>query len=154
VKHLAFVLTLAALPAFADVDAKAVFDQRCQKCHDADGSGHTKMGKKMKAPDFRRERWQKHNDDDEIQRAITDGIKEHGKTRMPAFKEKLKPEEIKALVAYVRTFAKAGAAEEKPADEKPAAEAKPAEEKPAAPAEEKPAAPAEQKPADEKPAGQ
>ena len=38
--------------------------------------------------------------------SITEGVKENGKTTMKAFGGKLTPDEIKALVAYVRTLKK------------------------------------------------
>ena len=38
--------------------------------------------------------------------AIKNGIKEDGKTKMKAFGDKLSADEIKALVAYVRTLKK------------------------------------------------
>ena len=44
--------------------------------------------------------------DAEAATAIKDGIKEGGKTKMTAFGSKLSDDEIKALVAYVRTLKK------------------------------------------------
>lgn len=38
--------------------------------------------------------------------AIKNGIKENGKTKMKAFGAKLSEDEVKALVAYVRTLKK------------------------------------------------
>ena len=38
--------------------------------------------------------------------AIKDGVKQNGKTTMKAFGGKLSDDEIKALVAYVRTLKK------------------------------------------------
>ncbi len=76
--------------------------QKCQLCHGRDGKGKTVKGRKYKAPNFTGSRWQKHTTDDEIVEAITDGVK---KSKMPSFKDKLTPEEIKSMVPYLRAFA-------------------------------------------------
>ena len=82
--------------------AKDVFEKRCVFCHALDGSGSTKKGKQLKAPDFRSDKWQKHTRDDEILDAIENGVP---KRKMPAFKDKLTEAEINALVPYVRSLA-------------------------------------------------
>jgi cytochrome c len=82
---------------------KEIYQQRCMVCHGADGKGQTKKGRQLKAKDFTRPKFQEHTTDKEIVDAITDGIPKH---KMPAFKDKLSPEEIQALVGYVRAFGK------------------------------------------------
>ncbi len=137
---LAFAFSFA-LPALAD-DAREVFNHNCAKCHGEDGKGETKMGKKGHAPNFTRERWQKRHGDDVIVKAITEGVEEHGKRRMPPFKEKLSAEQIQSLVPVVRGFAAAGSGA---SAEAPKADAPPAD-APAAPADkpaDAPAAPAD-----------
>jgi mono/diheme cytochrome c family protein len=127
---LAFAFALA-LPARAEENkTQLLWEAKCQKCHGPDGRGQSNMGKKLHAPDFTRERWQKHNDDDEIKKAIKEGVVEHGKRKMPAFKEKLGDPEIDALVAYVRGFGKPAEAPkaEEPKAEEPKAEEPKAEE--------------------------
>jgi len=79
-----------------------IFEHRCAVCHGADGKARTKKGRQLKAKDFTRARFQQHTTDKEIVDAITNGIPKH---KMPAFKDKLSPEEIQALVGYVRAFA-------------------------------------------------
>ena len=76
--------------------------QKCQLCHGKTGKSDTVKGRKYKAPNFTGSKWQKHTTDDEILEAITDGVR---KSKMPAFKEKLTPEEIKSMVPYLRAFA-------------------------------------------------
>src|SRR4030088_2218135 len=77
-------------PTAADASsAKEIYEKRCVFCHAADGTGRTKKGKQLKAPNFTSERWQRHTTDEEIVKAITDGIP---KRKMPAFKDKLTPE--------------------------------------------------------------
>jgi mono/diheme cytochrome c family protein len=82
---------------------KEIFEQRCVACHGADGKAQTKKGRQLKAKDFTKARFQQHTTDKEIVDAITNGIK---KKKMPAFKDKLSPEEIQSLVGYVRAFGK------------------------------------------------
>ena len=89
-----------AIPAFAD-EAADNFDKKCGSCHGKDGKGKTKMGEKLKAKDYTDPKVQDAMTDEQAVKAVTDGVKE---AKMPAFKEKMKPEEIKAVVAYMRTF--------------------------------------------------
>ena len=104
---IALLLLLAQTPPPAPLvpvdDPKTLFDQKCKFCHGEDGKGQTKKGKLVKAADFTGPRWQKLTTDDEIRKAITNGVP---KTKMKAFKDKLTPEQIEALVKYVRAFGK------------------------------------------------
>ena len=70
----------------------------CAGCHAADGTGSA-MGKKMGAHDFTTDEVQKMSDAE-----LTDVIT-NGKNKMPKYGS-LKPEEIKGLVAYIRTLKK------------------------------------------------
>lgn len=84
----------------AGTDAAALFDAKCAMCHGKDGRG-TKFGKERGAPGFTDSEWQKSHTDAQINNAIANG---RGKS-MPAWKGKLSPDEIAALVARVRGFA-------------------------------------------------
>ncbi|HEV2707571.1 MAG TPA: cytochrome c [Pyrinomonadaceae bacterium] len=84
-------------------DAKSLFNQRCAKCHGADGRAHTVMGEIGIAPNFTERRWQEGVSD----RRLTNSIM-YGREGMPAFRSKLSQKQIKALVAYVRAFDKGG----------------------------------------------
>jgi mono/diheme cytochrome c family protein len=103
------MLSQAATPSPAPVvgqqSAQDIWDKRCVLCHGADGQSRTKKGKKYKAPNFTKDKWQKHTTDDEIVEAITNGVP---KSKMPAFKGKLSEEEIKSMVPFLRAFAGAG----------------------------------------------
>jgi cytochrome c6 len=79
-------------------DAAATFKAKCAGCHSADGTGSA-MGKKMGAHDFTTADVQKMSDAE-----LTDIIT-NGKNKMPKYGT-LKPEEIKGLVAYIRTLKK------------------------------------------------
>jgi cytochrome c6 len=84
----------------AETDAASLFKSKCVMCHGADGSGNTASGKALKAKDLRAEETQKKSDE-EIVEVIT-----KGRNKMPAFGQKLKPEQIQQLVAYIRQLPK------------------------------------------------
>ena len=94
---LAVVLSLS-LSAQAQGGADT-YKAKCAACHGADGTGSA-MGKKMGAHDFTTAEVQKMSDAE-----LTDVIN-NGKSKMPKYADKLKPEEVKELVAYIRTLKK------------------------------------------------
>lgn len=87
-------------------DAAANWGQHCASCHGKDGSGSTTMGKKLGVKDYRDAKVQAAFSDGEVESAIKSGVKEGGKEKMKAYKDKLSDEDIKALVAYVRSLKK------------------------------------------------
>ena len=103
---LAFSLLISAPLVIRAADAKANWDNNCAQCHGADGKAGTKMGKMLNAADLTDPKKQSSFTDAQATTAIKDGIKQGGKTTMKAFGGKLTDDEIKALVAYVRTFKK------------------------------------------------
>jgi mono/diheme cytochrome c family protein len=84
----------------AQGDAASLFKSKCALCHAEDGSGNSPTGKALKARDLRSEETQKRSDAE-----LTEVIAK-GRNKMPAFGQKLKPEQIQQLVAYVRQLAK------------------------------------------------
>jgi cytochrome c6 len=92
----AFLLSVP-LPALAQ-DAATIFKSKCVGCHAADGTGST-MGKKMVAHDFTSADVKGMSD-----AQLTDIIT-NGKNKMPKYAS-LKSEDIKGLVAYIRTLKK------------------------------------------------
>jgi cytochrome c6 len=90
----------AAPAAAADDAGKMTFEANCSICHDEDGSGDTPIGMSLGIPDLRSDEVQKLSDDELI------AIVTNGKDPMPSFKDKLTADEIKGVIAYVRTFAK------------------------------------------------
>jgi len=76
-------------------DAAGTYKAKCAMCHGADGKGG-----KMGTRDFASAEV-KAETDAQLTEIIT-----KGKGKMPAYGEKLKPEEIKGLVAYVRSLSK------------------------------------------------
>lgn len=87
-------------PARADDKSAALYKQKCVACHGADGKGETPAGKSMKAGSFADPAVAKMTDD-ELAAAVT-----NGKGKMPAYGKSLKADEIKGLVAYIRTLTK------------------------------------------------
>jgi cytochrome c553 len=100
---LVLVPALLALTAYA-AGTSAYWAETCAKCHGEDGKGQTKMGKKLGVKDYTDPAVQAHFTDEEAFLAIKNGLKdEKGKVLMkPA--EGISDDEIKALVAFVRSL--------------------------------------------------
>lgn len=99
------VLSLVVLAVFAAgsllaADGAAVYKSKCVTCHGADGKGQTPVGKSMKLRDLGSPEVQKQTDAELLK------ITAEGKGKMPAYKTKATAEELKALVAHLRTFKK------------------------------------------------
>jgi mono/diheme cytochrome c family protein len=91
----------AVIPAaVAAPSADSLYKQKCAKCHGADGSGDTSLGRISNAPDFTDSGWwAKHPSSAERVNTITRGQKS-----MPAFGRKLTKAQIASLAAYVQRF--------------------------------------------------
>jgi mono/diheme cytochrome c family protein len=89
-------------PATAALDGKPLYTENCKICHQDTGKGGptTIDGKKIKPSDLTAGHSKKHSDDD-LAKDISEGSPDDG---MPSFKTKLKPDEIKAVVGYIRTL--------------------------------------------------
>jgi high-affinity iron transporter len=103
-RHITFALVLSlvlllAAPLFAAADGAALYKTNCTTCHGATGLGDTPAGKMMKAKPLGGADVQKLTDA-QLTTVITSG-----KEKMPSFGKKLSADDIKALVAFVRTFA-------------------------------------------------
>ncbi|HEY1263887.1 MAG TPA: cytochrome c [Terriglobales bacterium] len=108
VNRISLVLTIFLLPAlflFAAQDTPdsaagaAAYKTKCLTCHGADGSGNTPVGKSLKVADLRSDPVQKKSDD-ELAQSIAEG-----KGNMPSFKNSTSADQIKALVAHIRSLA-------------------------------------------------
>jgi mono/diheme cytochrome c family protein len=104
------LLTIAAMAistvAVRAADGKALYEEHCAKCHGADGKGDTKMGKKFGAKDYTDAKVQAELKDEAAAKAIKEGFadKDGKKVMKPA--EGLSEDDVKALVAHMRTFKK------------------------------------------------
>ena len=79
-----------------------LFDEKCARCHGADGRGHTMIGGMLGVPDFTDEEWWK-EEEEKSERRFVHSIT-NGKGDMPAFGKKLSRREISSLADYVRGF--------------------------------------------------
>jgi len=84
----------------AQSDPAKIFKTNCTLCHSADGSGDSATGKAFHAKDLRSAEVQKQTDA-ELAEVIT-----KGRGKMPAFGTKIKPDDVKKLVAYLRALPK------------------------------------------------
>jgi cytochrome c553 len=104
------VISLALLVAGAvsvrAADAKENWEKNCSKCHGTDGKGKTKMGEKLQVKDYTQAKVQEELKDDQMTKAIKEGVKDGDKTKMKAFGDALSDDEIKALVKFIRDFKK------------------------------------------------
>ena len=103
---LAAMFGLTAALTTTGAEAKENWDTLCAKCHGVEGKGDTKMGAKLGCKDFTDAKVQADMKDDAATKAIKAGLKsDDDKTLMKPF-DQLSDDEIKALVAYVRTLKK------------------------------------------------
>jgi mono/diheme cytochrome c family protein len=100
------IFTLAFVISGRCEDAKAIFDAKCAACHGKDGSGQTKMGQKLSIRDLTDAKVQAAIKDEEISKAIKEGVKKDDKTVMKGYGDKLSDEDVKALVTYTRSLKK------------------------------------------------
>ena len=94
---LALVLFAAPLLA-ATPDGGALFKSKCATCHGPDGAGQTAIGKSMKLRALGSAEVKKLTD------AQLSAIISDGKNKMPGYKGKLSPDEIRQIVRHIRTF--------------------------------------------------
>ena len=95
-----------SLLAAQGADPKTNWMNNCVQCHGTDGSAKTSMGKALNAKDLTSAQIQSSFTDAQAAAAIKDGVNKDGMTKMIAFGGRLTDDEIKALVAYVRTLKK------------------------------------------------
>jgi mono/diheme cytochrome c family protein len=102
---IAAVLLVPATPAAGrgkgsvNQTGQAAFKGNCAGCHGADGAG-TSLGKSLQAPDLRSQEVQKRSDA-ELAQTIAEG-----RNNMPSFKQILDPDQLQAVVGYVRELGK------------------------------------------------
>jgi mono/diheme cytochrome c family protein len=102
---------LAAPAARGEVDKKIerTWKAKCAACHGADGKADTEQGRQMGVADYTQASWQKGRSDAQLKQAILEGVhqdKGGRKQEMDGYKDKLSPEQVDGLVAYVRALGK------------------------------------------------
>jgi mono/diheme cytochrome c family protein len=90
----------AVMPALAQDAGADVYKQKCSLCHGDTGKGDTPAGQAFKAASFSDPAVIKVSDAD---RAL---VIKNGKGKMPAFGDSISPDQVKAVLAYIRTLEK------------------------------------------------
>jgi mono/diheme cytochrome c family protein len=93
-----FLIAFMAAPAFAQNGGADTYKAKCALCHGADGQAGTPAGKMLKAASFKDPAIVKAPDAELI------AIVKSGKNKMPSFAGKFSDDQIKAVVAYIRTL--------------------------------------------------
>jgi quinol-cytochrome oxidoreductase complex cytochrome b subunit len=83
------------------LDAANLYAANCLACHGVDGTGNALRVALPTIPDLTNAAWQKTQSDESFIGRIQDGKD----VAMPAFKDKLRSDQIRALVIYARAFA-------------------------------------------------
>ncbi len=96
----------AAFAAAHAADGKAVWDEQCAKCHGSDAKGDTKMGKKLKIADLSDAKVQAGFTDEDAIKAVKEGVKDKSGKQVMKPIEGLSDDDIKAVVAHLRTLKK------------------------------------------------
>jgi cytochrome c6 len=90
----------AALAGGADHPGQASYRKSCAVCHAPDGTGNSPTGKALKVRDLTSAEVQEQTDE-----ALTKVVAD-GKNTMPGFKSSMSPEQIREIVAFLRTLKK------------------------------------------------
>jgi cytochrome c6 len=93
-------LGFMSVPAEAQDGGAALYKTKCAGCHGAEAKGDTAVGKADKIRDLSSADVQRQSDAD-LTAVIT-----AGKGKMPAYGKSMKPDQVKDLVAYIRSLAK------------------------------------------------
>ncbi|HVN32335.1 MAG TPA: cytochrome c [Thermoanaerobaculaceae bacterium] len=96
------LLSATALAAEDPKKTERTWKSKCASCHGAGGKGDTDKGQQLKIVDMTTADFQAKKND-ELKNAILNGVE---KEKSHAFKDELTPEQVDALVAYIRTFKK------------------------------------------------
>jgi mono/diheme cytochrome c family protein len=94
------LLLLSGGTLLAQSPAAALYKEKCQMCHAADGLGNTPAGKALKAHSFTAPEVLKESDSDLL------AVIKNGKNKMPAFSGKLTDPQLSDLIAYIHELQK------------------------------------------------
>lgn len=85
-------------------DATQLWSMNCAACHGKDGKGQTMMGRRLQMKDLTDPKVQASFTDADATKNIKEGVTDNGTVKMKAFGDKLSDDQIKDLVAQVRSF--------------------------------------------------
>ncbi len=94
------LLVLCGHSSRAQSAGETLFKSKCAACHGPDGKGEAPMGKKLGARNLASTEVQSQSDAQLVE------VVTKGKNKMPSYDGKLKSDEIKGLVTYIRELAK------------------------------------------------
>ena len=98
-------VVLASAWAASAADGKDLWSANCASCHGADGKGQTKMGQHYGVKDLTDAKVQAALTDDQATKDIKEGVAgDDGKQKMKPFADKLSDDDVKTLVAFIRTL--------------------------------------------------
>ena len=116
-KYTAFIAAAAlcggiATVSAADLDAaalakvRATYEKECARCHGKDGKGDTRVGRRLECKDYSKaEVWAKLKEP-EVLKVLKEGLQKDGRILMRPYGHKLKDQELKDLITYMKTFKK------------------------------------------------
>ncbi len=96
-------------PANAADKTERLWSSKCASCHGEDCKAQTAKGKEMKTRDCSTADWNKQFSDAQIKEKIENGVtgeRDGVKKQMDGYKDKLKPDQIDALVKFMRSLQK------------------------------------------------
>ncbi|MGB7769178.1 MAG: cytochrome c [Verrucomicrobiia bacterium] len=99
-----FLLGGAMCCSAAAGDASQLWNMNCAACHGNDGKGQTMMGRKFQIKDLTDPKVQAALTDAQATKDIKEGVTENGQAKMKAFGDKFSDEQIKDLVAHIRSL--------------------------------------------------
>src|SRR5271157_6326011 len=97
-----FVCSVFFGPAVLGDVGKEVFTANCAPCHGPDGRARTPAGRKLHAKDLTESKLT----DDETRKQVNEGRKDQRGALMPPFKDVLKPDQIDAVIVFVKRLRK------------------------------------------------
>ncbi len=100
--------TSSAMAAEVDKKTERTWKAKCSSCHGMDGKAETKKGQEQKTESMASAAFQKRYTDDQLKKTILEGInaERNGvKKEMDGYKDDLKPEQVDAIVQYIRNLA-------------------------------------------------
>ena len=103
-KYTLIIATALAATSLQAADLKTNWETHCLKCHGADGKGNTRMGRQSGVKDYTDPKVQAEMKDENALKIIKEGIVEKGKKKMDPYADKLSEQEMKELIAHMRSF--------------------------------------------------
>ena len=100
--------TSSAMAAEVDKKTERTWKAKCGSCHGMDGKAETKKGKELKVESMATAAFQKKYSDADLKKTILEGlnVERNGvKKEMDPYKDDLKPEQVDALIQYIRNLA-------------------------------------------------